>query len=194
MKALYVTSAKYAKDLPQTTLPEICFVGRSNVGKSSLLNALTHTTNLARVSDMPGRTQMANFFELNEKLLLVDLPGYGFAKTANRDHSEWQDLMQAYFRRPQVALVLFVWDGRRDFESVDTELLRHLSANRPMILLLTKSDKLNRSEQQERLRFLTASATSSGVRLLQSVPVSSLKKTGIQELRDFLFQFVEPKL
>lgn len=186
MKTQYVTSAARAHQLPKTALPEFAFIGRSNVGKSSLLNALLNHSGLAHTSRTPGRTQMANFFAVNDRLHFVDLPGYGFSKTANREHKEWQELMQSYIDRKQIQRMLFLWDPRREFDSVDWQLLTALSARAPIVFVLTKTDKLSRSEIQQRSQFFESAMRSRGLRLDSIHAVSSIRKQGINELRELL--------
>jgi GTP-binding protein len=183
MKVTYETSAAKASQLPVMSLPEIAFIGRSNVGKSSLLNSLLNFKGLARTSRTPGRTQMANFFRVADQYYFVDLPGYGFASGANRDHEAWQELMQAYLRRNVIKHFLFLWDPRRDLVQMDLELARELGSRAPMTLVLTKIDKLSRSEFSQRKVFLESALRSSGVNLKSTFGVSSLKKTGMPELQ-----------
>lgn len=187
MKALYITSAAQADQLPQSDLPEYAFIGRSNVGKSTLLNKLLNHTGLARTSRTPGRTRMANFFSVNDAWHLVDLPGYGFSKTANQDHNEWQRLMNAYVNRPQIQKMLFLWDPRRDLDGVDWDLMIALSSRAPVIFVMTKCDKLNRSDMQQKLKFFESAIRSKGIRLDHITAVSTLKGSGIDDLRNFLF-------
>ena len=182
MKVSYETSAAKAAQLPAMSLPEIAFIGRSNVGKSSLLNSLLNFKGLARTSRTPGRTQMANFFRVADQYYFVDLPGYGFAAGASREHQDWQDLMDAYLRRNVIKHFLFLWDPRRDFGQIDLELARELGNRAPLTLVLTKIDKLSRSEFIERKVFLEAAMRSSGVKLGSAYGVSSLKKVGTTEL------------
>lgn len=187
MKTVYVTSAAKAEQLPKSVLPEFAFIGRSNVGKSTLLNKLLNHTGLARTSRTPGRTQMANFFAVNDAWFLVDLPGYGFSKTANREHGDWQKLMQAYVNRSQIQKMLFLWDPRRDLDQTDWDLMSALSERASIVFVMTKCDKLNRSETQQKIKFFESSIRSKGIRLEHIVAVSTLKNTGIDELRNFLF-------
>ena len=186
MKAVYETSAAKANQLPPMTLPEFAFVGRSNVGKSTLMNAILNHTGLARTSRTPGRTQMANFFRVNDSCYFVDLPGYGFAATANMESRDWQALMEGYLGRSVIAKILFLWDVRRDFEDVDYQLALALSQRAPVSLVLTKIDKISRSERLQRQKFLENAFSSRGVRLASTHPVSSLKKEGVVALRDEL--------
>lgn len=188
MKAVYITSAAKAEQLPKSDLPEYAFIGRSNVGKSTLLNKLLNHTGLARTSRTPGRTRMANFFSVNDKWHLVDLPGYGFSKTANQDHGEWQNLMQTYVDRPQIRKLLFLWDPRRDLDDTDWELMYALGIRAPLVFVMTKCDKLNRSETLQKLKFFETSIRTRGIRLEHIVAVSTLKGSGIDELRAFLFE------
>lgn len=186
MKAKYETSAAKATQLPPMSMPEFAFIGRSNVGKSSLMNALLNYTGLARTSRTPGRTQMANFFSVNDSFYFVDLPGYGFAATGNREHTEWQTLMDAYLTRPVIAKFLFLWDPRRDLDDVDFQLALALSQRAPMSLILTKSDKLSRSELIQRQKFLENALKSRGIKLIGTHAISSLKKSGMDQLREEL--------
>lgn len=130
-------------------LPEIAFAGRSNVGKSSLINALTGRKSLARASNTPGRTQQLNFFNLGDRLLLVDLPGYGFAKAARSDAEAWNDLVLYYLTsRPVLRAVCLLIDSRRGFKDSDLETMKMLGhAGVPYVVALTKADKLKLSEK-----------------------------------------------
>lgn len=186
MKTVYLTSAARADQLPRTVLPEFAFIGRSNVGKSSLLNALLNHTGLARTSRTPGRTQMANFFVVNDTWHFVDLPGYGFAKTAHTESLEWQALMDAYIARPQIQKMLFLWDPRRDLDRIDYQLLLALGERAPVLFIMTKCDKINRSEIKQKSHFFEASLKSRGVQLEAVLSVSVNKKQGIEELRNLL--------
>jgi GTP-binding protein len=188
MKAIYVTSAAKPGQLPASSLPEYAFFGRSNVGKSSLLNKLLNHTGLARTSRTPGRTQMANFFAVNDKWHLVDLPGYGYSKTANLEHREWQDLMQAYIDRPQILKMLFLWDPRRDLDEIDWDLMYALGGRAPVVFIMTKCDKLNRSEIQQKTKFFENEIRSRGIFLEQVFAISTLKGNSVDDLRKFLFE------
>jgi GTP-binding protein len=139
--------------LPRHPWPEVAFAGRSNVGKSSLLNRLVGQRKLARVSKTPGRTQQLNFFVLNDRLVFVDLPGYGFAKVPIRVKEQWQQLVESYLtHRPSLRLVVVLVDLRRGLEEDDQMLLDFLYARRiAAILVATKADKLNRGERNLRV-------------------------------------------
>jgi GTP-binding protein len=130
---------------------------------------------------------MANFFRVADQCFFVDLPGYGFAAGSNRDHHDWQDLMQAYLKRHVIQRFLFLWDPRRDFTQMDLDLAKELALRAPLTLVLTKHDKLARSEFGKRLSFLESAMSSSGVNLKSTQGTSSLKKFGIDELRSDIF-------
>lgn len=135
-------------DLPEADLPEIAFAGRSNVGKSSLINALTGRKALARASSEPGRTRELNFFRVGDRLRLVDLPGYGYAKAPKTEVMRWTSLMRDYLRgRPGLARVILLIDARHGLKPGDEEVMEALDrAALVYQLILTKSDKLKPSE------------------------------------------------
>jgi GTP-binding protein len=132
---------------PDSTLPEIAFSGRSNVGKSSLLNRLVGRKKLARVSRTPGRTREINFFRVNDSFVMADLPGYGYAKVSKARKAEWRPLLEGYIAKtPQLAGVVQLLDMRREPSEDDVAMLDFLSLlGMPTIVVLTKSDKLTRS-------------------------------------------------
>jgi GTP-binding protein len=138
----FVWGATEEEKLPPDGLPEVAFAGRSNVGKSSLVNALTGRKTLANVSRTPGRTQQLNFFDLGGRLLLVDLPGYGYAKVAKAKVAAWSALIQRYLRgRPNLARVLVLIDARHGLKDVDFETLEGLDeAAQSYQVVLTKTD------------------------------------------------------
>jgi GTP-binding protein len=140
----FVTGAAHAEQLPTQTLPEVAFAGRSNVGKSSLINALTGRRSLARISNTPGRTRQLNFFDLGGRLMLVDLPGYGYAKAAKGEVKAWNRLILAYLRgRPNLARLTLLIDGRHGLKASDVEIMTILDAAALSYqLVLTKCDKV----------------------------------------------------
>ena len=146
--AEFIKSAVWPPQYPPAILPEIAFVGRSNVGKSSLINTLVGRKNLAKTSNTPGRTQFINFFTINEKFSFVDLPGYGFAKVAKYVKKDWGDMIEAYLReRLNLALVVFILDIRRDPSADDLSLRDWLTHYRiPYVYILTKADKLSNNQ------------------------------------------------
>ncbi len=146
--AEFIKSAVWPPQYPPGILPEIAFVGRSNVGKSSLINALVGRKNLAKTSNTPGRTQLINFFTINEKISFVDLPGYGFAKVSQSVKKDWGDMIEAYLReRQNLAIVIFILDLRRNPSEDDLSLRNWLDHYHiPYIYILTKADKLSNNQ------------------------------------------------
>jgi GTP-binding protein len=146
--AEFVKSAVWPNQYPPATMPEIAFVGRSNVGKSSLMNALVGRKRLAKTSNTPGRTQLINFFTVNDRFFFVDLPGYGFAKVPQSIKKDWGEMIETYLReRRNLALVIFILDIRRDPGADDLSLRDWLSSYRiPCVVILTKSDKLSNQQ------------------------------------------------
>lgn len=178
----FLTSAAEAHQLAPDGGREIAFAGRSNAGKSTAINAITGRSALARVSRTPGRTQLINFFELTPECRLVDLPGYGFAKVPERVRARWLELMAHYFnvRESLVGLVLIV-DSRRGLKEEDAAMLEWvLARDRQAHILLTKSDKLNRSDGLRVLRETREACSDTAVTVQL---FSALGKKGIEEAR-----------
>jgi GTP-binding protein len=152
--ARFVKSAKQANDFPKDRKPEIAFCGRSNSGKSSLLNALTNSHGLARTSSSPGRTQLINFFLVDEQTYYVDLPGYGYAKVPKGIRDTWGEMVEGYLRnREPLKLAIMLVDSRippTDSDRTMKEWLDHFGI--PNLVVLTKSDKISRNELTKALR------------------------------------------
>lgn len=140
----FLLSAVSAEQVPASDLPEIAFAGRSNVGKSSLVNALTGRNTLARTSNTPGRTQQLNFFDLGGRLMLTDLPGYGYAKAPKAEVARWTRLTRAYLKgRPQLRRILLLVDSRHGLKTADREIMKELDkAAVSYQAVLTKTDKI----------------------------------------------------
>jgi GTP-binding protein len=138
---------------PESSLPEIAFAGRSNVGKSSLLNRLIHRKKMARVSNTPGRTREVNFFRVNNAFILVDLPGYGYARISKEKRAEWRPLIEAFMRSSeQLRGIVLLLDVRHDPTNDDRQMLDFLSEiGVPTIVVLTKIDKLTTKQRGERV-------------------------------------------
>ncbi|MDB4871901.1 MAG: engB [Gemmatimonadales bacterium] len=136
---------------PESSLPEVAFAGRSNVGKSSLLNALVRRKSFARVSRTPGRTREINFFRINNNFVLVDLPGYGYARISKAKKAEWRPMIESYLRRTtQLRGIVLLLDIRREPSEDDRAMLDFLAElGVPTIVALTKSDKLTKSDARE---------------------------------------------
>lgn len=183
--AEFLMGAARIDQLPAPDLPEIAFAGRSNVGKSSLLNALTGRTALARVSNTPGRTRQLNFFSLGQKLMLVDLPGYGYAEAPKHDIARWTELMRLYLKgRASLRRTLLLVDARHGLKPIDDPLMSMLDDSAVSFqLVLTKADKLSPKALAQRLE-TTAAALKSHVAAHPAIHVTSAQAgTGIAELR-----------
>jgi len=185
--AYYLTSAKLFSQCPPDTGSEVAFAGRSNAGKSSALNVLTGINGLARTSKTPGRTQMMNFFAINDDHRLVDLPGYGYAKVPKKIKLEWQKELGKYLeKRTSLRGLILLMDIRHPLKEYDCEMLDW--ANRvelPVHILLTKADKLSRGPAsaclQKVLSHIDKAYPLSSVQLF-----SSLKKEGLEQARQVL--------
>ena len=138
---------------PESNLPEVAFAGRSNVGKSSLLNSLVRRKSFARVSRTPGRTREINFFRVNNGYVLVDLPGYGYARVSKQQKSDWKPLMESYLRRTtQLRGIVLLLDIRREPSEDDRAMLDFLAETEvPTIVALTKTDKLSKAAARQRV-------------------------------------------
>ena len=176
-RADFIKSAAKPKDYPPAGLPEVAFVGRSNVGKSSLINVLAGRKGLVRTSSTPGRTQLINFFDINGLLTLVDLPGYGYAKAPPDLRKQWGPMIEAYLAsRESLKAVVLILDIRREPSDGDLQMLRWLETYAiPPIIVLTKCDKVSKNEQA-RQRVLIADTIKRDKGMLLSF--SALSKAG----------------
>jgi GTP-binding protein len=181
----FVLGAAKLEHIPDSRLPEIAFAGRSNVGKSSLVNALTGRKTLARVSNTPGRTREINFFRLAGVLMLADLPGYGFARASKAQSEQWAALIFEYLRgRPTLRRVILLIDSRRGLLANDTEVMSLLDrAAVSYQLVLTKSDKLKPGELAEVQERVAAVARKHGAAHPDIIATSAVLGDGIPELR-----------
>ena len=156
ISAEFVKSATKPSEYPQGTFPEVAFAGKSNVGKSSLINALVNRKNLAKTSSSPGRTQIINFFLVNGKISLVDLPGYGYSKVSLQVRKNWKPMVESYLQtRKEIRLVVLILDARRGVSPDDLALLDWLDYHKiPSLIVLTKVDKLSQIERARQKRAL----------------------------------------
>lgn len=183
-QAQFRAAAALPADLLPEGPPEVAFAGRSNVGKSSAINALAGRRRLARTSKTPGRTQTINFYDLAGAARLVDLPGYGYARVSRGLRAQWGELVGAYLRsRTTLAAVVVVMDARHPCTPLDAQLLDWLPGVHTLVLL-SKADKLSRAEQQATLKRVDSSLKAE-VRLF-----SSVTRQGVEECRGLLEQWL----
>ncbi len=188
-----LTSCSKPSQFPATGLPEVAFLGRSNVGKSSLLNALVQRKKLARTSSTPGKTRLIHFFRVeagSAELLFVDLPGYGWAKVSKKERKGWQNLIESYLEdRPQLRAAMLLQDIRREISEDETLLLDWLAERGvPSLVVLTKCDKLKLMRRKERVRKLRAAIDSKDVEV---VATSSQSGEGIEALWRAIYRQVQ---
>lgn len=180
--------------LPEFDLPEIAFVGRSNVGKSSLINALTFRKSLARTSHTPGRTQQLNFFNLGGQLILVDLPGYGYAKVSRSTQATWQRLMRYYLKeRANLKRVCVLVDGRHGLKPTDLEMMHMLDVHAVSYqVVVTKKDKVKATDLDAVLASIADVQATRAAMVLDVIVTSSHGVLGIDTLQKALYDLVHP--
>ena len=181
----FMLSAVSLDTLPPARLPEICFAGRSNVGKSSLINALTNRKGLARASNTPGRTRELNYFNVDERLFIVDLPGYGYAKASKSDIARWTKLTRQFlFGRASLRRVFLLIDSRHGIKGSDLELMGMLDETAVTYqIILTKADKLKKGELEKVLAKTQKTIAKRPAAFPEIICTSSEKKHGLDELR-----------
>ncbi len=184
-ECLFVAGSPTVEALPPMTLPEIAFAGRSNVGKSSLVNALTGRKTLARVSHTPGRTQQLNFFDLGGQLGLVDMPGYGYAAVSKAKIADWTQLVESYLRgRASLERIYLLIDGRHGLKDVDHEQMTSFDrAAASYAVVLTKGDELKPKDRDARVAETEAALAKHPAAYPQVILTSSETGAGVAELR-----------
>ncbi len=175
----YLVSAAQPRDYPPANRPEIAFAGRSNVGKSTLLNALLGVGKVAKVSQTPGKTRLINFFDVDEKFLAVDLPGYGYAKVSQEQRRSWDELISEYLRgRENLRCVLVLVDLRRGLGEMDRQLIEFLHAyERPCVLVFTKADKLKGNARRAQIAQVCRDA---GIDPAEALITAAEKREGME--------------
>jgi GTP-binding protein len=187
VQAEFVVSSGKPDSFPRDRLPEIAFLGRSNVGKSSLINALTGLKRLAFTSSTPGRTQTINFYRIDGAFYFVDLPGYGYARVPPSVMAEWKSLIEGYLReRETLKLACLVLDARRGWMEKDLDLKRWLEQRgRPLLVVATKTDKLNQSDQERGLRAIRQEG-------VEPLPFSAPTGRGVREIWQAITKTINP--
>jgi GTP-binding protein len=192
-KANFLASASRLNNAPPDSGLEVAFAGRSNAGKSSAINTITHQKSLARVSKTPGRTQLLNFFTLDDHRRLVDLPGYGYAKVPEAMHKSWGAMIENYLSRRQalrgVFLIMDIRHPMTDFDGRMIDWCQHFEL--PLHVTLTKSDKLSRGAAMDTFHRVTAELKKSHRDLVSVQLFSSLKRSGIEEAHARLDAWLE---
>jgi GTP-binding protein len=186
----FVKSAAKLGQIPQDDLPQVAFAGRSNVGKSSLMNTLFNRKKLVMVSSTPGKTRLLNYFLVNEKIYFVDLPGYGYAKVPRAMQDEWQRLIEHYFTRvEQLRCVVVLTDLRHNIQESDFQLIEWLATNEIDIIVVgTKSDKLSNNKLNSQLAKNRKQLAEIGVTAM--LPFSAVTGKGKTELLNAIADFI----
>ena len=185
-------SAVNPSSYPDDDLPCIAFAGRSNVGKSSLVNSVLKRKTLARVSQMPGKTRTINFYLINDNFYIVDLPGYGYAKLSKEEKDSWGKTMELYFSESKNLKHLFLLlDIRHEPKETDRQMYEYCKYyNIPVDIIATKSDKISRGQYQKSFSVIKKFLNIKGDEV-KIFPISSLKKTGIEEVSDYMEEILK---
>lgn len=183
-QADYIGSFVSAEAMPQTTLPEFAFAGRSNVGKSSLINMLCNRKNLARTSASPGKTRTINLYDIDGKWLLADLPGYGFAKASRQQRQEWSQIITDYLQqRTNLACVFVLLDCRLDPQKSDVDFINRMGAARlPLTLVFTKADKVSQAGQSKCIAGWAKTLSRTWEAMPPGIVTSAVRRKGRSEL------------
>lgn len=184
----FVGSFTTVNQCPKRLLPEYAFVGRSNVGKSSLINMLTGRKDIARVSNTPGKTQHINYYLIDDSWYLVDLPGYGYAKISKSKRKEWTKMIDNYFiKRTSLICIFELLDSRRDLQEIDLEFINWLgSIHMPFSIVYTKTDKLKKRELSNNLSKIRKSLMEHWHSLPQEFVTSAKKKQGREDILKYI--------
>ena len=185
-KAKFIKSAQTYSQKPEKNLKEIVFVGKSNVGKSSLINALVKNKGLAKTSSKPGYTKLLNYFEIDDKFYLVDAPGYGYTASGGKLLDSFSKMMETYFENPSLAGVVFIVDSRHKLSKDDVDFYNFIvEKDVPFLLVASKCDKLNQSEKAAMKKHITID-----LGIENFVPVSVVKNIGLEEVRSEISKLI----
>jgi GTP-binding protein len=188
ISSVFEKSSKSIDQCPNKNLPEFAFVGRSNVGKSSLINTLLNNKSIAKISSKPGKTLLINHFRVNDKLFIVDLPGYGYATVSKKIKEDIKNIHENYFKlRKELLYTLLLIDIRHDIQKKDVEFMEFLINNYcPFVIIFTKSDKLKNNELDKQVENLKKQLSVYWEDLPKMFVTSSKTKTGISEIHSFI--------
>ncbi|MBQ9271975.1 MAG: YihA family ribosome biogenesis GTP-binding protein [Alphaproteobacteria bacterium] len=189
----FMLSVAHLEQLPDDRYPEIAFAGRSNVGKSSLINALFNQKKLAKTSSTPGRTQQLNFFNFDDKLFLVDMPGYGYAEAPEKLVKQWQAILKTYLRgRPNLRRVFVLIDARHGIKKEDLEIMKLLDESAVSYqIILTKIDKISGMELNKTVTKIAVEIAKHAAALPDMIVTSSEQKIGLELLKAEICSFMQ---
>ncbi len=191
-KAKFITSATKIEECPPDEFPEVCFAGRSNVGKSSLINAIVNRKNIARTSNVPGKTQQMNYYQIGDDCFFVDLPGYGFAKVPKKERERWgRNIRQYLSERKSLRLILSVIDARHEPSTLDQDFFYWLASNEmPFCVLMSKADKLSNNKFAQSKKAVKNILAEMNI----EVPIlgySASSRKGIPEIQELIQDFIK---
>lgn len=190
-KAEFVTGAPTLSECPSPEFPEVCIAGRSNVGKSSLINAMMNHGSLAKTSNTPGKTRQMNYYIIDDEVYFVDLPGFGYAKVSKKERERWgRDIRDYLLKRSTLKLIVHVVDIRHEPSKLDEEFFYWMGTNRmPFCVVLSKADKLNRNKQNQSKFRLERILDEMNIKVPITI-VSSEDRNGVEEIQDLISEFV----
>ena len=193
IKSVFEKSSSKISECPKGNLPEFALVGRSNVGKSSLINTLLNKKSIAKTSSKPGKTILINHFKINDKFYLVDLPGYGYARTSKQIIKEIKLIHKSYFKtRKQLLFTLLLIDSRHKLQKIDLEFMKYLNSMMcPFVIVFTKSDKIKSDILHEKIKLYKDSLVSYWEVLPEIFVTSALDNKGVDEILEFVNQSIK---
>ena len=193
IKSVFEKSSSKISECPKGNLPEFALVGRSNVGKSSLINTLLNKKSIAKTSSKPGKTILINHFKINDKFYLVDLPGYGYARTSKQIIKEIKLIHKSYFKtRKQLLFTLLLIDSRHKLQKIDLEFMKYLNSMMcPFVIIFTKSDKIKLDILDEKIKLYKDSLVSHWEVLPETFVTSAMDNKGVDEILEFINQSIK---
>ena len=193
IKSVFEKSSSKISECPKGNLPEFALVGRSNVGKSSLINTLLNKKSIAKTSSKPGKTILINHFKINDKFYLVDLPGYGYARTSKQIIKEIKLIHKSYFKtRKQLLFTLLLIDSRHKLQKIDLEFMKYLNSMMcPFVIVFTKSDKIKSEILNEKIKLYKDSLISYWEVLPEIFVTSASDNKGVDEILEFVNQSIK---